>query len=75
MTRLQRLVALATMIALAAVLLFLPRNVPFGNKYPFIFSNSLALRASIDMQQLLIEIAVVLLIGGGLYVVLGKMRL
>jgi hypothetical protein len=74
MNSLQRLVALATIAALAAVVLFLPRNVPFGNKYPFVFGNSLALRASIDMQQLLIELVVVIVIGGGLYVVLGKMR-
>jgi hypothetical protein len=72
MNPLQRLAILLTLAALAAVLLFLPRNVHFGNKYPFVFGNSLALRASVDMQQLLIEIAVVLVIGGGLYVMLGR---
>lgn len=74
MNALQRLVVVLTIAALAAVLLFLPRNVPFGNKYPFVFGNSLALRASVDMQQLLIELAVVLVIGGGLYAVLGRRR-
>lgn len=74
MNALQRLVVVLTIAALAAVLLFLPRNVPFGNKYPFVFGNSLALRASVDMQQLLIELAVVLVIGGGLYAVLDRRR-
>ena len=74
MNQLQRLIGLLMVAALAAILLFLPRNVPFGNKYPFILGNSLALRASIDMQQLLIEVAVVVIVGVGLYVVLGRMR-
>ncbi|HEX7927613.1 MAG TPA: hypothetical protein VF678_08480 [bacterium] len=74
MNSLQRLVALVTVAALAAVVLFMPRNVPFGNKYPFVFGNSLALKASIDMQMLLIEVVAVIVIGGGLYTILGKMR-
>jgi hypothetical protein len=74
MNSLQRLVAALTIAALGAVVLFLPRNVPFGNKYPFVFGNSLALRASIDMQMLLIEVVAVIVIGGGLYAVLGRMR-
>lgn len=74
MNPLQRLVALIMVVALAAIVLFLPRNVPFGNKYPFVFGDSLARRASVDVQQLLIEVAVVVVIGGGLYVILGRRR-
>ncbi len=74
MNSLQRLVAFLVVIALAAIVLFLPRNVPFGNKYPFVFGNALARRASIDMEQLLIELAVVIVIGGGLYLILGRRR-
>jgi hypothetical protein len=74
MNSVQRRVAPILVIALAAIALFLPRNVPFGNKYPFVFGNSLALRASIDLQQVLIEVVVVAVVGVGLYLILGRRR-
>jgi hypothetical protein len=74
MNSVQRRVAPILVIALAAIVLFLPRNVPFGNKYPFVFGNSLALRASIDLQQVLIEVVLVAVVGVGLYLILGRRR-